>query len=384
MTSDYPSDWNSRRKQIMERDEFTCQNCGIQGGSYGNAELHAHHVVPKSRGGSHDVSNLISLCSDCHQTVHSKNAQAPTHNQQQNSEIDYSNPDYLTLVDKVLNDTLTIMSVTTSLLRTTGEDFSNDEVEYEETLDVQNDVRVAIVQTFEHIDLVESIWKGNYPDELVETINQGIEAAEKVLEKLSNPLNLVENCLIDCHTQEISCPACGTSIDEDDTFCGGCGSEIAAMKPSCPACDAEVNKDDKFCRDCGNELEEYTGPILESTQIDPDFYMKMYEQSVEIEESIDQFVESQIQIEIQYRISSESQLRILWEYCPSCGFPNGVLRSPHKIECIVCNSEWVDRGSSNHNLEMTTGDQWGESQSEGEWAEMGEQRYQEQRYQEYL
>jgi len=384
MTTNYPSDWNSRRQQVLERDEFICQNCGIQGGSHGNAELHAHHVVPKSRGGSHDVSNLISLCSDCHNTVHSKNAQAPSHGQQQDSEIDYSNPDFLALSDKILNDTLSIMSVTTRLLRTTGEDFSNNEVDYEGTLAVQNDVRVAIVRTFEHINLLEHSWEGRYPEELVQTINQGVEAAEKVLANLSSALDLVETCLIDCYVQETSCPACGTSLNEDDTFCGGCGSEIATMKPSCPACDAEINKDDKFCRDCGEELDDHTGPILESSQINEDFHMKMYEHSVQIEESIDQFVEKKIQVEIQIRVGSDSQLRILWEYCPSCGFPNGVLRSPHKIECIVCDSEWMDRGSSNRNLEMTAGDQWAESLSEDEWAEMGEQRYEEQRYQEYL
>lgn len=63
VTRDYPSDWDSRRKRVYERDNHTCQNCGASGQS---VELHAHHIVPKSNGGSHDLSNLTTLCPECH------------------------------------------------------------------------------------------------------------------------------------------------------------------------------------------------------------------------------------------------------------------------------------------------------------------------------
>lgn len=71
MGNDYPSDWNKRRKEVYRRDNHECQECGSRGGSRGNTELHAHHVVPKSEGGSHDHSNLKTLCRDCHNKVHS-------------------------------------------------------------------------------------------------------------------------------------------------------------------------------------------------------------------------------------------------------------------------------------------------------------------------
>tara|TARA_R110000744_G_C18907191_1_gene510056 strand:+ start:51 stop:446 length:396 start_codon:yes stop_codon:yes gene_type:complete len=32
--------------------------------------LELHHIIPKSRGGSDDVSNLIELCSECHGNAH--------------------------------------------------------------------------------------------------------------------------------------------------------------------------------------------------------------------------------------------------------------------------------------------------------------------------
>jgi hypothetical protein len=67
---EYPDDWNSRRRRVYQRDDYTCQNCGAKGGQKGDAELHAHHIVPKSKGGSHNLNNLKTLCSHCHDTIH--------------------------------------------------------------------------------------------------------------------------------------------------------------------------------------------------------------------------------------------------------------------------------------------------------------------------
>ena len=84
----YPSDWDQRRRRVYERDGWTCQNCGARGGDRGDHdeqhstashssqrergdhELHAHHVVPKSNGGSHALSNLTTLCGACHNNAH--------------------------------------------------------------------------------------------------------------------------------------------------------------------------------------------------------------------------------------------------------------------------------------------------------------------------
>jgi hypothetical protein len=77
MGQGYPSDWDSRRKEVYERDDYTCQNCGAKGGPKGGAELHAHHVVPKANGGTHEISNLQTVCSECHKAVHG-DVTAPT------------------------------------------------------------------------------------------------------------------------------------------------------------------------------------------------------------------------------------------------------------------------------------------------------------------
>jgi|GEM_PF-4028955 len=77
MSEDYPPDWDCRRKEVYERDNYKCQNCGRSGGNNQNTNLHAHHIVPKSKGGTHKKSNLISICEDCHDAIHN-NKMAPT------------------------------------------------------------------------------------------------------------------------------------------------------------------------------------------------------------------------------------------------------------------------------------------------------------------
>ncbi|MDL0140737.1 HNH endonuclease [Halobacterium salinarum] len=79
MDNDYPSDWDSRRKEVYQRDEYTCQNCGATGGTSNDVELHAHHIVPKSQGGTHQLSNLVCICAQCHDAIHNSSV-APTGN----------------------------------------------------------------------------------------------------------------------------------------------------------------------------------------------------------------------------------------------------------------------------------------------------------------
>lgn len=51
------------RKRIMERDQYTCQNCG----KYMPDEvgLHIDHIIPIAKGGKSVASNLRVLCSKC-------------------------------------------------------------------------------------------------------------------------------------------------------------------------------------------------------------------------------------------------------------------------------------------------------------------------------
>lgn len=68
MSNNRPSDWSSRRKKVLERDGYKCANCGEPD----NRNLEVHHIVPLKDGGSNKLSNLKTLCLDCHSAIHNK------------------------------------------------------------------------------------------------------------------------------------------------------------------------------------------------------------------------------------------------------------------------------------------------------------------------
>jgi 5-methylcytosine-specific restriction endonuclease McrA len=51
-------------KAVLERDGWRCQICGARTG------LEVHHIRFRSRQGSDDEQNLITVCSRCHRQVH--------------------------------------------------------------------------------------------------------------------------------------------------------------------------------------------------------------------------------------------------------------------------------------------------------------------------
>ena len=54
--------------KARERDNFTCQFPGCKKRGKGN-QVHAHHKIPRSVGGSDDLDNLITLCPKHHREV---------------------------------------------------------------------------------------------------------------------------------------------------------------------------------------------------------------------------------------------------------------------------------------------------------------------------
>ncbi|GAX59901.1 endonuclease [Candidatus Scalindua japonica] len=64
--TDYGIDWDLLRDQILQRDNFECQE---QDG-YCNGSLQAHHIIPLSNGGTNTLTNLITLCKYHHSLKH--------------------------------------------------------------------------------------------------------------------------------------------------------------------------------------------------------------------------------------------------------------------------------------------------------------------------
>ena len=47
------------KKNILRRDNFTCQHCGIR------KKLAIDHIIPEVRGGKTELDNLQTLCKSC-------------------------------------------------------------------------------------------------------------------------------------------------------------------------------------------------------------------------------------------------------------------------------------------------------------------------------
>lgn len=55
-----PGNWEALRYEVFERDGYRCVYCSTEADS-----LECDHVIPISRGGSSDISNLATACRPC-------------------------------------------------------------------------------------------------------------------------------------------------------------------------------------------------------------------------------------------------------------------------------------------------------------------------------
>lgn len=73
------------RLEVLERDDYTCQYCGKRpkylykpaGWDGRTATLHVDHMIPVSRGGSHEIQNLVTACAECNLEKHANLWPAP-------------------------------------------------------------------------------------------------------------------------------------------------------------------------------------------------------------------------------------------------------------------------------------------------------------------
>jgi len=53
-------EWSVVRLAVFQRDDYTCRYCGVSG-----VRLECDHIVPLSRGGSNEMTNLATACQTC-------------------------------------------------------------------------------------------------------------------------------------------------------------------------------------------------------------------------------------------------------------------------------------------------------------------------------
>jgi 5-methylcytosine-specific restriction endonuclease McrA len=71
------------RAEVLDRNGFTCQMCGLSPGDIDPAtgrkvRLHIGHIKDKSLGGKDELSNLRALCSTCNQGAKNITSEKPT------------------------------------------------------------------------------------------------------------------------------------------------------------------------------------------------------------------------------------------------------------------------------------------------------------------
>lgn len=59
--------WKETRRQVLQRDDYRCVSCST---SVKSAETDIHHLLPRSMGGTDELSNLVTLCDGCHASHH--------------------------------------------------------------------------------------------------------------------------------------------------------------------------------------------------------------------------------------------------------------------------------------------------------------------------
>jgi hypothetical protein len=59
------TDWKLIREAVFRRDRYTCRKCGRSRVDRGFAP-ECHHIIAVAEGGTHELANLVTLCSLCH------------------------------------------------------------------------------------------------------------------------------------------------------------------------------------------------------------------------------------------------------------------------------------------------------------------------------
>ena len=61
----------------MHKMRYKCYICGFE--TDVKSQIHIHHIIPKSLGGSNSTFNLITLCPTCHSKVYIPEINAGIH-----------------------------------------------------------------------------------------------------------------------------------------------------------------------------------------------------------------------------------------------------------------------------------------------------------------
>lgn len=260
-SNNYPSDWDSRRKAAYRRDGHQCQNCGRTGGSRGEAELHAHHVVPKAKGGSHDISNLITICNSCHKAVHG-DMDAPTADSgggytTQNDTLPSRIKDISDMADVSREALEAMIEINDVMGKLTVE--SNSHKQFFDRGASQwkkvKQARSTLIETrllYTNMEFDFDSYSSGDKSELKFRVAKKEHLIIKMIE-----LELQDANVIDEYFEllsQVKCPNCDRKEVSDASFCGHCGEELPDAW-ECSDCGENIKElKQTYCNSCGSEV----------------------------------------------------------------------------------------------------------------------------------
>ena len=54
----WTKEWKKQRERVLKRDNYICMYCGQEA-------TQVDHIIPRKRGGGHDLDNLVACCGPC-------------------------------------------------------------------------------------------------------------------------------------------------------------------------------------------------------------------------------------------------------------------------------------------------------------------------------
>lgn len=371
--TDYPSDWNSRRKDVYRRDGYACQNCGRSGGSQGHAELHAHHIVPKSKGGSHSKTNLVTVCKQCHTAIHG-NSDAPMKG---GSAPGRSSGNYFDQSQAIAENIDTFQENIVQYINRLGKVFDGHPEILFQLEDTEQTLRKQAFQIKAEIARFDT---ENAPskvtDAYIEDAKTFFDEVRDLFDDVVKLVDLAPEVREELATEaELSCPDCGAGIEPDASFCSSCGADLPAMD-SCPECGADVDISDGFCSDCGAELPDIDEEITDNDGERLGAEFTNLADAIMARNQVIGAMANGLVAQCGDILPSSATERVEWRYCPNCGFRHSVYipDGGRTAECFLCGASWEKSGIITTSWEMTAGERCGEKKSGADWEGIGRRK----------
>lgn len=343
--SDYPDDWDSRRRKVYSRDEYKCQNCGSGGGPNGENELHAHHVVPVKRGGSHQLSNLITLCDECHSLVHNRplGSLQDLPSIRDDNYTTQSSPDVEDYQNELLAVTLQCIKlfdyVVEFKLEVESEDNQPEKDNIMPIFEQYTVVRYNLRDTREIYEQVESrlgLSMFSYSFEL------GIlSSLDEKIGLICDEVHKVSSGLLVAHG---FCPSCFSTVSSDSLMCTDCRDD-PDMVGQCPECGVQISNKYDFCPSCDTDLSE----IDESSADLPESRFEYASEKINngLSGLSDIGMDFFIAVTKGIMLVKDNMTSFDWEYCPYCGERHSVWNNESTEDgpfCILCRCKWEETG----------------------------------------